>query len=246
MVRELDTNVTSSGLTIEEEEIYENKYNAELACNRVQLCENEIDKIKRYIDPDYPEEWKPPRANAKLRWWQELIKVINKIKRYSEPDHPEEWKPPRANAKLSWWEQKLNKAEVQDKFNADRLQRENEATKENEKTAKELEDAKPLLEKHSNIGKGRRKHNSLLNNFIDNFDKEFSKNRKKVPSAKALESEMKKYLRNNLEKHSFVIEVVDKNDCINWRDDKGNIKSSLWGEPMRARITRIRKKRNNQ
>ena len=209
LVRELDTNVTSSGLTIEEEEIYENKYNAELACNRVQLCENEIDKIKRYIDPDYPEEWEPPRANAKLRWW----------------------------------EQKLNKAEVQDKFNADRLQRENEATKENEKTAKELEDAKPLLEKHSNIGKGRRKHNSLLNNFIDNFDKEFFKNRKKVPSAKALESEMKKYLRNNLEKHSFVIEVVDKDDCIKWRDDKGNIKSSLWGEPMRARITRIRKKR---
>ena len=67
-----------------------------------------------------------------------------------------------------------------------------------------------------------------------------------MPSAKALESEMKKYLRNNLEKHSFVIEVVDKNDCIKWRDDKSNIKSSLWGEPMRARITRIRKKRNNQ
>ena len=212
MMRELDTNVTSKGLTVVEEDFFEKSYKAELACNRVQLCKNEIEKFQRYNAPDCPEEWKPQRLDKKIKWW----------------------------------EQKLENAEVQDKYNADKLQRENEAAEENQITAKELEDAQTILEKHSHIGKGPRKHNSLLNNFIDNFDKEFFKNRKKVPSAKALESEMKKYLRNNLEKHSFVIEVVDKNDCIKWRDDKGNIKSSLWGEPMRARITRIRKKRNNQ
>jgi len=209
MMRELDTNVTSKGLTVVEEDFFEKSYKAELACNRVQLCKNEIEKFQRYNAPDYPEEWKPQRLDKKIKWW----------------------------------EQKLKKAEVQDKYNADKLQRENEAAEENQITAKELEDAQTILEKHSHIGKGPRKHNSLLNNFIDNFDKEIFKNRKKVPSAKALESEMKKYLRNNLEKHSFVIEVVDKDDCIKWRDDKGNIKSSLWGEPMRARITRIRKKR---
>jgi hypothetical protein len=67
-----------------------------------------------------------------------------------------------------------------------------------------------------------------------------------VPTAKALALEMKKAITNNLGKHSFVIEVEDGNDCIKWRDDKGNIKCSLWGEAMRARITRIRKKRNKQ
>ena len=148
--------------------------------------------------------------------------------------------------KLGWWKQMLEKAKAQDKVNADRLKRENEATEKNEKTAKELEDAKPLLEKHSNIGKGRRKHNSLLNDYIDKFDKEFSKNRKKVPAASALALEMNKDLTNNLGKHSFIIEVVDENDCIKWTDDKGDIQSSEWGEPMRARITRIRKKRKNQ
>ena len=212
LVRELDTNVTSSGLTFEEEELFENRYNAELAYNRVQLCINEIEKFQRYNEPDCPEEWKPQRLDKKIKWWK----------------------------------QKLIKAKEQDKKNANRLHRENEASKENVKTAKKFKDTQIILEKHSHIGKGPRKHNILIDNFIDNFDKEFSKNRKKVPSAKALESEMKKYLRNNLEKHSFVIEVVDKNDCITWRDDKDNIKSSLWGEPMRARITRIRKKRNNQ
>ena len=240
---ELDTNVTLSGLTFEEEESFEMRFNAELACNRVQLCENEIDKIQRYIDPEYPEEWKPPRLEKNLRWWQKLKKTIDKILRSSVPECHEEWKPPRLGEKLKWWKQKLKKAKVQDKINADRLKRENEATKENEKTAKELEDAKPLLEKHSNIGKGRRKHNSLLNNFIDNFDKEFSKNRIEVPTPNGLALEMKKDLTNNLGKHNFIIEVVDENDCIKWRDDKGNIQSSEWGDPMRSRITRIRKER---
>jgi len=209
---ELVLNISSSGLTFEEEESFLMKYNAELACNRVQLCKNEIEKFQRYNEPDCPEEWKPQRLDKKIKWWK----------------------------------QKLIKAKEQDKKNANRLLRENEASKENVKTAKKFKDAQIILEKHSHIGKGPRKHNSLLNNFIDNFDKEFSKNRKKVPSAKALESETKKYLRNNLEKHSFVIEVVDKNDCIKWRDDKGNFQTSAWGDPMRYRIIRIRKGRNNK
>jgi hypothetical protein len=212
LVRELDTNVTSSGLTFEEEELFENRYNAELAYNRVQLCINEIEKFQRYNEPDCPEEWKPQRLDKKIKWWK----------------------------------QKLIKAKEQDKKNANRLHRENEASKENVKTAKKFKDAQIILEKHSHIGKGPRKHNSLLNNFIDNFDKEFSKNRKKVPTAKALALEMKKAITNNLGKHSFVIEVEDGNDCIKWRDDKGNIQSSPWGDPMRCRITRVRKGRNNK
>jgi len=207
---ELVSNISSSGLTLEEEESFLKTYNAELASNRVLLCENEIDKINRYIDPEYPEEWKPPRLVEKLGWWKQM----------------------------------LEKAKAQNEVNADRLQRENDAAKDNEKTAKKLEDAIPILEKHSNIGKGPRKHNNLLNNFIDNFDKEFCKNRKKKLSAEGLELKIKEVLTNNLEKYSFVIEAEDVNDCIKWSDDKGKIQSSPWGDAMRARIARIRKKRN--
>ena len=243
---EILSNISSSGLTFEEEESFLKTYNAELASNRALLCENEIDKINRYIDPEYPEEWKPPKLEENLRWWKKLKFTIYKILKYSDTECDVVFKPPRLMEKLGWWKQMLEKAKAQDKVNADRLKRENEATEKNEKTAKELEDAKPLLEKHSNIGKGRRKHNSLLNDYIDKFDKEFSKNRKKVPAASALALEMNKDLTNNLGKHSFIIEVVDENDCIKWRDEKGYIQSSAWGEPMRARITRSRKKRNNQ
>ena len=209
LAREQDTNVTSSGLTFIEENLFEKSYNAELACNRVQLCKNEIEKFQRYNEPDCPEEWKPQRLDKKFKWWK----------------------------------QKLKKAEQQDKFNADRLQRENEASKENQITAKELEVARPILEKHSHIGIGPRKHKNTLNDYIDNFDKEFSKNRKNAPTASALAAEMKSDLIRNHGKLIFVIEVEDANDCIKWRDHKGNIKSTPWGDPIRSRITRIRKER---
>jgi hypothetical protein len=207
---ELVSNISSSGLTFEEEESSLMKYNAELASNRVQLCINEIEKFQRYNKPDCPEEWKPQRLDKKIKWWK----------------------------------QKLIKAKDKDKKNANRLLRENEASKENVKTAKKFKDAQHILEKHSHIGKGPRKHNSLLNNFIDNFDKEFCKNRKKKLSAEGLELKIKEVLTNNLEKYSFVIEAEDVNDCIKWSDDKGKIQSSPWGDAMRARIARIRKKRN--
>jgi hypothetical protein len=213
LVREIDTNVTSSGLTFGEDDLFEKSYNAELACNRVQLCKNEIEKFQRYNERDCPEEWKPQRLDKKIKWWK----------------------------------QKLIKAKVQDKKNANRLLRENEASKENVKTAKKFKDAQHTLEKHSHIGIGPRKHNIKLNNFIDDFDRKFSKNRKDVPTAESIAINLKKHLENHSTKPSFIINVEDENDnCIKWRDDKGNIKYSEWGEAMRARITRIRKKRNKQ
>ena len=213
LARELDTNVTLSGLTFEEEELFENRYNAELASNRVLLCENEIEKFQRYNKPDCPEEWKPQRLDKKIKWWK----------------------------------QKLIKAKDKDKKNANRLLRENEASKENVKTAKKFKDAQTILEKHRRIGRGPRKHIIKLNNSIDDFDREFSKNRKDVPTAESIAINLKKHLENHSTKPSFIINVEDENNnCIKWRDEKGNIKYSEWGEAMRARITRIRKKRKNQ
>ena len=142
---------------------------------------------------------------------------------------------------------KLIKAKEQDKKNANRLHRENEASKENVKTAKKFKDAQNILEKHSHIGKGPRKHNITLNDYIDDFDKKFSKNRKKEPTVESIAINLKKHLENHSTKPSFIINVEDENDnCIKWRDEKGNIKFSEWGDPMRSRINRIRKKRNKR
>ena len=216
---------TLTGLTVEEEELFENEYSSMLAVDRTKLIKNKIERIQINLATEYIAGSEPQREDAQLRWWEQM----------------------------------LQKAQEQNMANKYRLIREKKATKISTKTAKkykkaskqlkeidkELKVAQPLLEKHSHIGKGPRKHNSLLNNFIDNFDKEFSKNRIEVPTPNGLALEMKKDLTNNLEKHNFIIEVVDENDCIKWRDDKGNIKSSAWGDPMRCRINRIRKERKN-
>ena len=71
---ELVSNISSSGLTFEEEESFLMKYNTELASNRVQLCKNEIEKFQRYNEPDCPEEWKPLRLGKKLKWWKQKLK----------------------------------------------------------------------------------------------------------------------------------------------------------------------------
>ena len=223
---EVSIKPTLTGLTLEEEELFENEYSSMLAVDRTKLIKNKIERIQINLATEYIAGSEPQREDAQLRWWEQM----------------------------------LQKSQEKNMANKYRLIREKKATKISTKTAKkykkaskqlkeidkELKVAQPLLEKLSHIGKGPRKHNSLLNNFIDNFDKEFSKNRKEVPTAKALALEMKKAITNNLGKHSFVIEVEDENDCIKWRDHKGNIQSSAWGDPMRCRITRVRKGRNNK
>ncbi|MBT5087972.1 MAG: hypothetical protein HOM71_10890, partial [Deltaproteobacteria bacterium] len=210
---DLSIKPTLTGLTVEEEELFENEYRLMFAVDRIKLIENKIKRIQTNLATQYISGSEPQREDAQLRWWK----------------------------------QKLETADEQDNKNADRLDRENEAVKENQITAKELEDAQTILEKHSHIGKGPRKHNSLLNNFIDNFDKEFSKNCKKEPTAELIARNLKKHLENHSTNHSFIINVEDENDnCIKWRDEKGNIKCSEWGDPMRSRINRIRKNRNKR
>ena len=211
---EVSIKPTLTGLTIEEEETFEIKYRAELVCNRVQLCVDEIEKFQRYNEPDCPEEWKPLRLGKKLKWWK----------------------------------QKLEKAEVQDKINDDRLKRENEATKENKKTAKKLEDARPILEKHSHIGKGPRKHELPLDEQIDLFDQGLTElnGGEKQPSGKVC-IKFKKHLKENKEelKNKIVIEEIeDEDDCLKWRYPDGRIgKPTPWsGFPQR--LKRIRDRRN--
>ena len=211
---EVSIKPTLTGLTVEEEETFEMKYRAELDCNRVQLCLEEIEKFQRYNEPNCPEEWKPLRLGKKLKWW----------------------------------EQKLKKAKAQDKINADRLKRENEASKENIKTAKKLEDALPILEKHSRIGKGPRMHELILDEQIDLFDQGLTERNEGVqqPSGKVL-IRFKKHLKEKKEelKNKIVIEEIeDEDDCLKWRYPDGRIgKPTPWsGFPQR--LKRIRDRRN--
>ena len=215
LVRELDTNVTSNGLTVVEEDLFEKNYKAELACSRVLLCKNEIEKFQRYNEPDCPEEWKPQRLDKKIKWW----------------------------------EQKLKKAEVQDKYNADKLQRENEASKENQITAKELEDARPILEKHAHIGKGPRKHELPLDEQIDLFDQGLTELNGGVEqsSGKVL-IRFKKYLKEKKEELKTKIdieEIEDEYDCLKWRYPDGRTgKQIRWiGFPQRLKRIRDRRKK---
>jgi len=245
---EILSNISSSGLTFEEEESFLKTYNAELASNRALLCENEIDKINRYIDPEYPEEWKPPKLEENLRWWKKLKFTIYKILKYSDTECDVVFKPPRLMEKLGWWKQMLEKAKAQDKINADRLKRENEASKENIKTAKKLEDALPIVEKHSRIGKGPRMHELILDEQIDLFDQGLTERNEGVqqPSGKVL-IRFKKHLKEKKEelKNKIVIEEIeDEDDCLKWRYPDGRIgKPTPWsGFPQR--LKRIRDRRN--
>ena len=212
---ELVSNISSSGLTFEEEELYENRYKAELACNRVQLCKNEIEKFQRYNEPDCPEEWKPQRLDKKIKWWK----------------------------------QKLIKAKEQDKKNANQLHRENEASKENLKTAKRLKVALPILEKHSHIGKAPRKHKLLLDEQIDLFDQGLTERNEGVqqPSGKVL-IRFKKYLKEKKEELKTKIdieEIEDEYDCLKWRYPDGRTgKPTPWsGFPQRLKRIRDRRKK---
>ena len=205
---------TLTGLTVEEEELFENEYSSMLAVDRTKLIKNKIERIQINLATQYIAGSESQREDAQLRWWK----------------------------------QKLKKAKAQDKINADRLKRENEASKENIKTAKKLEDALPIVEKHSRIGKGPRMHELILDEQIDLFDQGLTERNEGVqqPSGKVL-IRFKKHLKEKKEelKNKIVIEEIeDEDDCLKWRYPDGRIgKPTPWsGFPQR--LKRIRDRRN--
>ena len=212
---EVSITPTLTGLTVEEEELFENEYSSMLAVDRTKLIKNKIERIQINLATEYIAGSEPPRTGAQLRWWK----------------------------------QKLKKAKAQDKINADRLKRENEASKENIKTAKKLEDALPILEKHSRIGKGPRMHELILDEQIDLFDQGLTERNEGVqqPSGKVL-IRFKKHLKEKKEelKNKIVIEEIeDEDDCLKWRYPDGRIgKPTPWsGFPQRLKRIRDRRKK---
>jgi len=211
---EVSITPTLTGLTVEEEELFENEYSSMLAVDRTKLIKNKIERIQINLATEYIAGSEPRRADSQLRWWEQM----------------------------------LQKAKAQDKINAAQLEREKEATKENKKTAKKLEVALPILEKHSHIGQAPRKHKLLLDEQIDLFDKGLTERNGGLqqPSGKTLMA-FKKHLEKNKEKikhEIIIIAIEDEHDCLKWGYPDGRAgKPASWsGFPQRLNRIRDRRK----
>ena len=210
---EVSITPTLTGLTVEEEELFENEYSSMLAVDRTKLIKNKIERIQINLATEYIAGSEPPRTGAQLRWWK----------------------------------QKLKKAKAQDKINANRLKRENKASKENVKTAKKLKVAQPILEKHSHIGKGPRRHELLLDEQIDLFDQGLTARNEGVqqPSGKVL-IRFKKYLKEKKEELKTKIdieEIDDEYDSLKWRYPDGRTGKQIRWSGFPQRLKRIRDRR---
>ena len=155
----------------------------------------------------------------------------------------------------------LQKAQEQNMANKYRLIREKKATKISTKTAKkykkaskqlkeiekELTDVQPLLEKHSHIGKGPRRHELLLDEQIDLFDQGLTERNEGVqqPSGKVL-IRFKKYLKEKKEELKTKIdieEIEDEYDCLKWRYPDGRTGKQIRWSGFPQRLKRIRDRR---
>ena len=226
---EVSITPTLTGLTVEEEELFENEYSSMLAVDRTKLIKNKIERIQINLATQYIAGSEPQREDAQLRWWEQM----------------------------------LQKAQEQNMANKDRLKREKKVTKISTKTAKkykkaskqlkeiekELTDVQPLLEKHSHIGKGPRRHELLLDEQIDLFDQGLTERNEGVqqPSGKVL-IRFKKYLiekKEELKTKIDIEEIEDEYDCLKWRYPDGRTgKPTPWiGFPQRLKRIRDRRKK---
>ena len=226
---------TLTGLTLEEEEHFENEYKSMLAVDRIKLIENKIKRIQTNLATQYIAGSEPQREDAQLRWWEQKLKI----------------------------------AGVKDNKNADRMKRENKATKENKNTIKKyiktslrlqnaskekkeiygkLEEAKHKIEAHDKRGKGPRVDKDPLNLLIGEYDKNLSSQSGKCSAgevARWFESHIKK---EHKEYEYFIINVRNEDDNLEyWKTVKGERKkkTASW-EHMYKRVFRVRINRGKE
>ena len=65
---------TLTGLTVEEEELFENEYSSMLAVDRTKLIKNKIERIQINLATQYIAGSEPQREDAQLRWWKQKLK----------------------------------------------------------------------------------------------------------------------------------------------------------------------------
>ena len=64
---------TLTGLTVEEEELFENEYSSMLAVDRTKLIKNKIERIQINLATEYIAGSEPQREDAQLRWWEQML-----------------------------------------------------------------------------------------------------------------------------------------------------------------------------
>ena len=64
---------TLTGLTLEEEELFENEYSSMLAVDRTKLIKNKIERIQINLATEYIAGSEPQREDAQLRWWEQML-----------------------------------------------------------------------------------------------------------------------------------------------------------------------------
>ena len=232
---EVSIKPTLTGLTVEEEETFEMKYRAELDCNRVQLCLEEIEKFQRYNEPNCPEEWKPLRLGEKLKWWEQ------KFKKAKAQDMSNALRLKRA-IKTTRENIKTTKKYIRSSL---RLQN---ATTEKEGIYKKLEEAQPKIEAHDKRGKGPRLDKDPLNLSIGEFDK-YRISQSGKQSASVVARWFESHIIKNLEEYEyFIINVRNEDDNLEyWKTVRGERKkmTASW-EHMYKRVCRARINRKKE
>ena len=226
---------TLTGLTLEEEEHFENEYKSMLAVDRIKLIENKIKRIQTNLATQYIAGSESQREDAQLRWWKQ------KLKKAKAQDKRNSYRFKRA-IKATKENEKTNKKYIRTSL---RLQN---ATKEKKEIYEKLEEAKPKIEAHDNRGKGPRLDKDPLNLSIGDFDKyKISQKGKQSPSevARWFESDIIK----NFEKYKyFIINVRNKDDDLEyWKTVRGERKkmTASW-EHMYKRVYRARNNRKKE
>ena len=233
---EVSIKPTLTGLTVEEEETFEMKYRAELDCNRVQLCLEEIEKFQRYNEPNCPEEWKPLRLGEKLKWWEQ------KLKKAKAQDMSNALRLKRA-IKTTRENIKTTKKYIRSSL---RLQN---ATTEKEGIYKKLEEAQPKIEAHDKRGKGPRMDKDPLNLSIGEFDKYMISQTDEDLSTSEVALQFELYVKSNFKEYKhFIIEVRNEDDNLEyWKTVRGDRKkmTASW-DYMYRRFYRARNNRKKE
>ena len=232
---EVSIKPTLTGLTVEEEELFENEYSSMLAVDRTKLIKNKIERIQINLATEYIAGSEPRRADAQLRWWKQMLEKAeaqDKINAY--------------RLKRAIKETKENK-KTNKKYIRTALKLQN-VTKEKKEIYEKLEIAKHKIEAHDKRGKGPRMDKDPLNLSIGEFDKGMISQSGKQ-SASEVARWFESHLIKNLEEYEyFIINVRNEVENLEyWKTVRGERKkmTASW-EHMYKRVYRARNNRKKE
>ena len=226
---EVSIKPTLTGLTLEEEELFENEYSSMLAVDRTKLIKNKIKRIQINLATQYIAGSEPQREDAQLRWWKQTLKKAK------AQDKRNSYRFKRA-IKATKENEKTNKKYIRTSL---RLQN---ATKEKKEIYEKLEIAQPKIEAHDKRGKGPRMDKDPLNLSIGIFDK-YMISQSGKHSASEVARWFESHIIKNLEEYEyFIINVRNEDDNLEyWKTVRGERKkmTASW-EHMYKRVYRAR------